>query len=136
LFIGLAGGSLGLQVGGQATDLVLIAVNDHGFQDLLKSKFKIGGDAGASAGPVGRNSQAATDLRMTSELLTYSHSKGLFAGVDLDGTVVSQNESDTEIYFSHAHSFDAILKGDVAPPTGSEDFVKAVARYFVEAKNR
>jgi lipid-binding SYLF domain-containing protein len=136
VFIRMAGGSWGLQAGGQATDLVLIAVNDHGFQDLLKSKFKIGGDAAASAGPVGRNSQAATDWRMNAELLTYSRSKGLFAGIDLDGTVVSQNEADTEIYFSHPHSFDAILKGDVAPPAGSEGFVKAVAHYFTEAKKR
>jgi lipid-binding SYLF domain-containing protein len=134
VFIRMAGGSWGLQAGGQSTDLVLIAVNDRGFQELLKSKFKIGGDAAASAGPVGRNTQASTDWRMNAELLTYSRSKGLFAGIDLDGTMVSQNEADTEIYFSHPHSFDAILKGDVAPPAGSEDFVKAVAHYFVEAK--
>src|SRR5215469_3108733 len=79
VFIRMAGGSWGLQAGGQMTDLVLIAVNDHGFQDLLKSKFKIGGDAAASAGPVGRNTQAATDWKMNAELLTYSRSKGLFA---------------------------------------------------------
>src|SRR6201996_4221808 len=101
VFIRMAGGSWGLQIGGQATDLVLIAVNDHGFQDLLKSKFKIGGDAAASAGPVGRNSQAATDWRMSAELLTYSRSKGLFAGIDLNGAVVSQNKEDTELYFNH-----------------------------------
>lgn len=134
VFIRMAGGSWGLQIGGQSTDLVLIAVNDHGFQDLLKSKFKIGGDASASAGPVGRNTQAATDWRMNAELLTYSRSKGLFAGIDLDGTVVSQNQDDTEIYYSHPHGFDAILKGTVEPPAGSEEFVKDVAHYFVEAK--
>jgi lipid-binding SYLF domain-containing protein len=136
VFIRMAGGSWGLQAGGQSTDLVLIAVNERGFQDLLKSKFKIGGDAAASAGPVGRNSQAATDWRMNAELLTYSRSKGLFAGIDLDGTVVSQNKEDTELFFSHPHSFDAILKGDVAPPAGSEGFVKTVAHYYTEAKNR
>ena len=76
VFIRMAGGSWGLQIGGQSTDLVLIAVNDRGFQDLLKSKFKIGGDAAASAGPVGRNSQAATDWKMSAELLTYSRNKG------------------------------------------------------------
>ena len=136
VFIRMAGGSWGFQIGGQATDLVLVAVNDRGMQELLKSKFKIGGDAAASAGPVGRNSQAATDWRMNAELLTYSRSKGLFAGIDLNGAVVSQNQADTEIYFSHPHSFDAILKGDVAPPAGSEGFVKAVAHYFMEAKKR
>jgi len=135
VFIRMAGGSWGLQVGGQSTDLVLIAVNDHGFQDLLKNKFKIGGDAAASAGPVGRNTQAATDWKMNAELLTYSRSKGVFAGVSLDGTVVSQNKEDTEIYFGHPHSFQAILKGEIAPPPGSVDFVKDVARYFMEARH-
>ncbi len=134
VFFRVAGGSWGLQIGGQSTDLVLIAVNDHGFQDLLKNKFKIGGDAAASAGPVGRNTQAATDWKMNAELLTYSRSKGLFAGIDLDGTAVSQNLEDTEIYYGHPHSFQAILKGDVAPPAGSVNFVKGVAHYFLEAK--
>ncbi|MGC2503853.1 MAG: lipid-binding SYLF domain-containing protein, partial [Silvibacterium sp.] len=88
VFIRMAGGSFGFQIGAQGTDLVLVAVNDHGLQDLLKSKFKIGGDAAASAGPVGRNSQAETSINMSAELLTYSRSKGLFAGIDLDGTSV------------------------------------------------
>jgi len=134
VFIRMAGGSWGLQVGGQSTDLVLIAVNDHGFQDLLKSKFKIGGDAAAAAGPVGRNTQAATDWKLNAELLTYSRTKGVFAGISLDGTVVTQNQEDTQTYFGHPHSFDAILKGNVAAPEGSVAFVKGVARYFTEAK--
>ncbi len=91
VFIRMAGGSFGFQIGGQSTDLVLVAVNDHGLQDLLKSKFKIGGDASAAAGPVGRSGQAATDWKMNAELLSYSRNKGLFAGIDLDGTSVSQN---------------------------------------------
>ena len=86
-------------------------------------------------GPVGRNTQAATDWKMNAELLTYSRSKGVFAGVSLDGTVVSQNKEDTEIYFGHPHSFQAILKGEIAPPDGSVDFVKDVARYFMEARH-
>ena len=135
VFIRMAGGSWGLQIGGQSTDLVLVAVNEHGFQDLLKSKFKIGGDAAASAGPVGRNTQAATDWKMNAELLTYSRSKGVFAGISLDGTVVSQNQEDTELYYGHPHGFQAILKGEIAPPAGSVEFVKDVAHYFVEAKH-
>ena len=135
VFIRMAGGSWGLQIGGQSTDLVLIAVNDHGFQDLLKNKFKIGGDAAASAGPIGRNSQASTDWKMNAELLTYSRSKGLFAGIDLDGTVVSQNREDTELYFGQDHSFQSILKGAVPVPPNAVPFVKAVAHYFIEAKN-
>jgi len=136
VFFRMAGGSFGFQIGGQSTDLVLVAVNDRGFQDLMKNKFKIGGDAAASAGPVGRNGQAATDWKMNAELLTYSRSKGLFAGIDLDGTSVSQNSEDTELYFGQAHSFESILKGNVDVPPGAVPFVRTVARYFVEAKRR
>jgi len=136
VFIRMAGGSFGFQIGGQSTDLVLVAVNDRGFQDLLKNKFKIGGDAAAAAGPVGRNGQAATDWKMNAELLTYSRSKGLFAGVDLDGTSVSQNKEDTELYFGTPHPFESVLRGSVPVPEGAVPFVKTVARYFIQAKNR
>ncbi len=134
VFIRMAGGSFGFQIGGQSTDLVLVAVNDRGFQDLLKSKFKIGGDAAAAAGPVGRNGQAATDWRMNAELLTYSRSKGLFAGIDLDGTSVSQNREDTEMFFGHAANFETVLKGTVPVPQGAVPFVRTVAHYFVQSK--
>ena len=109
VFIRMAGGSWGLQ---------------------------IGGDAAASAGPVGRNGQAATDWKMSAELLTYSRSKGLFAGIDLDGTVVSQNTDDTQIFYGRSIPFDVILKGSVEVPQGAVPFVKDVAHYFVEAKHR
>jgi lipid-binding SYLF domain-containing protein len=135
VFIRMAGGSFGFQIGGQATDLVLIAVNDRGFQDLLKDKFKIGGDASAAAGPVGRSGQAATDWKMNAELLSYSRSKGLFAGIDLDGTSVSQNSDDTELYYGKRQGFQGILKGDVDVPPGAVAFVRDVAQYFVMAKN-
>jgi lipid-binding SYLF domain-containing protein len=135
VFIRMAGGSFGFQIGGQSTDLVLVAVNDRGFQDLLKNKFKIGGDASAAAGPVGRAGQAATDWKMNAELLSYSRNKGLFAGIDLDGTSVSQNREDTELYFGQEHSFESILKGDVAVPASAVDFVRSVAHYFVAARH-
>ncbi|MGD0801952.1 MAG: lipid-binding SYLF domain-containing protein [Terracidiphilus sp.] len=136
VFIRIAGGSWGAQIGGQSIDLVLVAVNERGFQDLLQSKFKIGAGAAAVAGPVGRNSEAATDWKLSAELLSYSRSKGLFAGINLDGTSVRQNAEDTEIYFGQAHSFETILKGDVAVPQGAVPFVSDVAHYFVEAKHR
>lgn len=134
VFIRLAGGSFGFQAGGQSTDLVLVAVNENGFQDLLKSKFKLGGDAAASAGPVGRNTQASTDWKMNAELLTYSRSKGLFAGIDLDGTSVSQNAEDTEIYYGQPQDFKQVLLGNVDVPEGAKSFVRTVAHYFVLAK--
>jgi SH3 domain-containing YSC84-like protein 1 len=129
-FIRMAGGSFGLQIGGQGTDLVLVAVNDKGFQDLLKSKFKIGADAAATAGPVGRNAQAATDIKLSAELLTYSRSKGLFAGIDLDGTTVSQNKEDTDTYYGAPHTFEEILKGNVLPPESARPFLRTIAKYF------
>jgi lipid-binding SYLF domain-containing protein len=129
-FIRMAGGSFGFQIGGQGTDLVLVAVNDHGLQDLLKNKFKIGADAAASAGPVGRNSQASTDWKLNSELLTYSRSKGLFAGIDLDGTSVSQNTDDTDTFYGSPHPFEQILKGNVLPPDSARPFLRTVAKYF------
>jgi lipid-binding SYLF domain-containing protein len=135
VFIRMAGGSFGFQIGGQSTDLVLVAVNDRGFQDLLKNKFKIGGDASAAAGPVGRSGQAATDWKMNAELLSYSRNKGLFAGIDLDGTSVSQNNEDTNVYFGGSHTFESILKGDVPVPQGAVPFVRTVAHAFVSAKN-
>ena len=136
VFIRMAGGSFGFQIGGQSTDLILVAVNDRGFQDLLKNKFKIGGDASAAAGPVGRNGSAATDWKMSAELLSYSRNKGLFAGIDLDGTSVSQNSEDTELYFGAPHQFESILKGSVAVPEGAVPFVRGVAHYFIEARKR
>jgi SH3 domain-containing YSC84-like protein 1 len=134
VFIRMAGGSFGFQIGGQATDLILVAVNDKGLQALLKDKFKIGGDASAAAGPVGRSGQAATDWKMSAELLSYSRAKGIFAGIDLDGTSVSQNREDTEVYFGAPQDFEAVLRGDVAVPPGAVSFVRDVAQYFVRAK--
>jgi lipid-binding SYLF domain-containing protein len=135
VFIRLAGGSVGFQIGGQSTDLVLVAVNDKGFQDLLKSKFKIGGDASAAAGPVGRTAQAATDWKLNAELLTYSRAKGLFAGIDLNGAVVSQNTEDTTTFYGGNNMpFDKILHGGIPVPPDAAPFVRTVAKYFTKAQ--
>jgi lipid-binding SYLF domain-containing protein len=131
VFFRIAGGSFGFQIGGQATDLVLVAVNQKGFQDMLKNKIKLGGDAAASAGPVGRNAAAGTDWKLNAELLTYSRSKGLFAGIDLTGDEVSQNVDDTTTFYNGANnSFESILKGNVAVPAAAKPFVRTVAKYF------
>ena len=131
VFFRIAGGSFGFQIGGQATDLVLVAVNQKGFQDLLKNKVKLGGDASAAAGPVGRNAQAGTDWKLNAELLTYSRSKGLFAGIDLSGDEVSQNVEDTRTFYNgENNSFESILKGSVAVPPSAKPFVRTVAKYF------
>jgi lipid-binding SYLF domain-containing protein len=132
----LAGGSFGFQIGGQATDLVLIAMNQQGLQSMLKNKFKLGADAAASAGPVGRNAQAGTDWKLNAEFLTYSRSKGLFAGIDLDGTVLSQNQEDTTALYGAAIPFNTILGGSQPTPVEARPFVRTVAKYFVAAKNQ
>lgn len=130
VFIRMAGGSFGFQIGAQGTDLVMVAMNQHGMQDLLKSKFKIGGDASAAAGPIGRAAAADTSLNLSAELLTYSRNKGLFAGIDLNGTSVSQNQDDTNLFYGGDHSFHQILAGDVPVPASARPFVREVARYF------
>src|ERR1700734_2109878 len=134
VFIRMAGGSFGFQAGGQGTDLILVAVNDRGFQDLLKSKFKIGGDAAAAAGPVGRDSQAATDWKLTAELLTYSRARGLFAGIDLTGAVVNKKNDPTRPFYVLLNPNAQILKGEVAVPDDAKPFVRTVAKYFADVR--
>lgn len=134
VFIRLAGGSFGFQAGGQGTDLVLVATNDKGFQDLLHDRFKIGADASAAAGPVGRDAQASTDISMRAEMLTWSRSRGIFAGIDLNGATVSQNASDTDELYGAHHRFDAVLRGEVPPPSRAEGFLYAVKEYFGDAR--
>jgi len=128
-FFRVEGGSFGLQIGGQAVDLVMLVMNDNGMRNLLSSKFKIGADASAAAGPVGRHAEAATDWKMRAELLTYSRARGLFAGITLNGEVVTQDKDDTRDFYGRMVSFRSVLTGLVAPPTGSEPFLKAAAKY-------
>jgi lipid-binding SYLF domain-containing protein len=130
VFIRMAGGSFGFQIGGEGTDLVLVALNHKGLEDLLKDKFKIGGDASAAAGPVGRNAQASTDLEMKAELLTWSRSRGVFAGIDLSGVSVSQNGADTEDFYGKEHTYEQILMGKVPAPMAADPFLSTVAQYF------
>jgi lipid-binding SYLF domain-containing protein len=134
VFVKLEGGSFGWQIGGQSTDLVLVAMNQNGLQDMLKNKVKLGADAAASAGPVGRNAQAGTDWKLNAEFLTYSRSKGLFAGLDLDGTVLSQNSDDTRTEYGADIPFATVLKGNQPVPDNAKPFVRTVARYFIVAK--
>jgi len=135
VFVKLEGGSFGWQIGGQSTDLILVAMNKDGLEHMLHNKFKIGADAAASAGPVGRNAQAGTDWKLNAEFLTWSRSKGLFAGLDLDGTVLSQNEEDTRIVYGADVPFGAVLRGSVPVPEDARPFVRTIARYFVVARD-
>lgn len=96
--ITITGGSWGLQIGGQAVDLVMIITNDQGMQHLLQSKFKLGADASAAAGPVGRNAGADTDWKMKAEVLSYSRARGVFAGIDLNGAAITQDKDETRCF--------------------------------------
>jgi lipid-binding SYLF domain-containing protein len=130
-FIQLTGASFGLQAGGESTDLVLVAMNHDGFQRLLHDKVKLGGDIAVAAGPVGRNSQASTTELANAAFLTYSRSKGIFAGIDLTGDVVNQNRNDTTEYYGGKElSYETILSGGVPVPAGSQHFVATVSQLF------
>jgi lipid-binding SYLF domain-containing protein len=134
--ISVTGGSWGLQLGGQATDLVLVFMGDHGMEHLISDHFKVGGDVSAVAGPVGRNAAADTDIEMKDKILTYSRSRGLFAGIDLSGTVVKQDKDETRLLFGKMPSAEDILRGHVAPPAGSEPLLSVLRKVTEEAQGR
>jgi lipid-binding SYLF domain-containing protein len=133
-FVSIGGGSWGLQIGVEGVDLVLLVMNDRGLQHLLSSKFELTGEGSVAAGPVGRHASAGTDWKMNTEMLTYSRSKGVFAGLTLEGAVVEQdNDSTAAIYGSHKR-FRSILSGRVATPRSADAFIKAVSEAGQQAR--
>ena len=133
-FFKLTGGSFGFQAGGQASDLVLIVRTDDGMQHLLQSKFKLGADASAAAGPVGRDAQAMTDLTLRAQVLTYSRSRGLFLGVSLSGGVIKQDQADTQAFYGKDWTYYSVLNGQVPAPADAEAFLKTVEKYAPTAR--
>jgi SH3 domain-containing YSC84-like protein 1 len=134
--ITLTGGSWGLQLGGQAVDIVMVVMNQKGMDHLLSSKFKVGADASAAAGPVGRDAGADTDWKMKAELLTYSRARGIFAGIDLSGAAVTQDKDATRLLYGKMVPFQRVLAGKVPPPEGSHALYAALQKYSVQARNR
>jgi lipid-binding SYLF domain-containing protein len=134
--ITITGGSWGLQLGGQAVDIVMVVTNEKGMQNLLSSKFKLGADASVAAGPVGRDAAADTDWKMKAEVLTYSRARGVFAGIDLSGTAVTQDKDETRVLYGKMVDFADILNGKVVAPRGSEPFLAAVRKYSSEAREQ
>jgi SH3 domain-containing YSC84-like protein 1 len=122
------GGSFGLQIGGQAVDVVMVVMNDRGMQALLTNKFKLGADASVAAGPVGRHAEGSTDWKLRAEVLTYSRARGLFAGLTLNGAVIKQDEDATRELYGRMVDFKSILTGSVPTPQASEAFVSAVRK--------
>jgi SH3 domain-containing YSC84-like protein 1 len=131
----VTGGSFGLQIGGQAVDLIMMIMNDRGMQALLSSQFKIGLDASAAAGPIGRHVEGSTDWKMRAEILTYSRARGLFAGVTLNGNAIRQDNSSTGELYGRLVPFKTILTGAVPTPRGGEPFVAAVQKAVATASN-
>ena len=132
----ITGGSWGLQLGGQAVDLVMVVMNDQGMQHLLSSKFKLGADASAAAGPVGRDAAADTDWKMKAEVLTYSRARGVFAGIDLNGSEITQDKDETRLLYGHFVPFSDILNGKVHAKENSAAFLDAVRKYSTEVREK
>jgi SH3 domain-containing YSC84-like protein 1 len=129
LFLTVGGGSFGLQIGASSTDIVMLVMNDNGMKSLLSDRFKIGADASVAAGPVGRHVAAGTDLKLTTEILTYSRSKGVFAGVSLDGAVVEADHSGDQSMYGADTNRQSILDGKVTVPRDAISFAREVAQY-------
>ena len=135
--ITITGGSWGLQLGGEATDLVMLVMNQRGMDHLLSSKFKIGAEVTGAAGPVGRQAAAGTDWKMRAEILTYSRSRGLFAGINLNGTAIKQDKDETALLYGKFVPFQSLLSGKVRTPADAETFLSTVQKYSnVAAENK
>jgi lipid-binding SYLF domain-containing protein len=126
IFFAITGGSWGLQIGVEGIDLVMIIQNERGMRQLLSSKFELGADASAAAGPVGRHASADTDWKMNAEILTYSRARGAFAGLTLDGASIRRDDDSTEAIYGRDISNREILHGDVAVPASAQSFLDAV----------
>jgi len=135
-FFTITGGSWGLQFGVQDVQLVIMVMTDEGMRHLLNAKFQIGGTASASAGPVGRNASAGTDWKFNTDLLTYSRSKGLFAGIDLHGAEIERDGDSTIAMYGRDVSSNAVLTGKIAPPEAAHVFLAAVRDSAMHHENQ
>jgi lipid-binding SYLF domain-containing protein len=125
-FFAITGGSWGLQIGVEGVDLVMIIQNDKGMERLLSSKFQLGADASAAAGPVGRHASADTDWKLNTEILTYSRAKGAFAGLTLSGASIRRDDDSMQAFYGHHLTTEAVLRGKVPAPGAAHSFLAAV----------
>lgn len=125
----LEGGSVGFQIGGSATDLILLVMNQRGMDKLLGDKFTLGADASVAAGPVGRSANAETDVKMSAEILAWSRSRGLFAGISLNGATLRPDVKENEKLYGRAMTSREITMTDVRPPEAAHPLVAALDRY-------
>src|SRR5436853_734422 len=132
-FFIVKGGSFGLQIGGQAVDLVMLIMNNDGMQHLLSSKFELGADASVAAGPVGRHAEGNTDWKMRAQVLTYSRARGVFAGLTLNGAQIKQDKDSTREFYGAMVPFRTALTGEIEPPAAANPFLSTLAKWAQEA---
>src|SRR4030088_2709963 len=135
-FFVVTGGSIGFQIGGQAVDLVMLVMNNDGMKHLLSSKFALGADASAAAGPVGRHAEGNTDWKMRAEILTYSRARGLFAGVTLNGAVIKQDKDSTRDFYGRMVPSRTSLTGLIEPPKDSLPLLQSLYKWSKQAADR
>jgi len=124
-FLTLTGGSIGPQIGGQAVDVVLVVMNRRGLENLLQNQFKIGGEASAAAGPVGRDAEASTDIQLRAQIFSYSRSRGLFAGISLKGSAIRQDQDSNQTFYGNRlRTRDIVLDGKAPPPQSGVDVAR------------
>jgi lipid-binding SYLF domain-containing protein len=132
-FFTITGGSWGAQIGAQSVDLVMMVMNDEGMRQLLSSEWEIGGEGSVAAGPIGREASANTDWKLRSQILTYSRTRGLFAGLTLKGAKVRPDVDSTTAFYGRNYDFNTLLSGKVQPPADARQFLASVRQNFREA---
>jgi lipid-binding SYLF domain-containing protein len=135
-FLFTSGGSFGFQIGGQAIDLVMLIMNKDGMEHLLSSKFQLGGDASVAAGPVGRHAAADTDWKMRAQVLTYSRTRGVFAGISLAGAVIKQDKDATKEFYGRQVPFRTSLTGEIESPQSAYPFTSVLAKWAKQAADK
>jgi lipid-binding SYLF domain-containing protein len=135
-FFRIEGGSFGLQIGGEAVDLVMLVMNKDGMKHLMSSKFKLGADASVAAGPVGRHAAADTDWKLRAQVLSYSRSRGVFGGLELNGAVVSQDKNGTRDFYGHMVLSKTSLQGQVEAPKEAYPFLETLAKWAKAAADK
>jgi lipid-binding SYLF domain-containing protein len=128
-FFTIKGGSFGLQIGGQAVDLVMLIMNQNGMKNMLSSKFKLGADASVAAGPVGRAATADTDWKLRAQVLSYSRARGVFAGLELSGAGIHQDKDSTREFYGHLVPFKTSLSGGLEAPQSAYPFLSTLAKW-------
>src|SRR6266849_8305093 len=135
-FFTIGGGSFGLQIGGEAVDLVMLIMNKDGMKNLLSSNFKLGADASAAAGPVGRHASADTDWKMRAQVLTYSRARGAFAGLELTGAVIKEDKDSTRDFYGRMVPFKTSLEGNIEAPQAAYPFLNTLAKWAKAAEGK